>query len=990
MTRDNYYLLLDLPIDPPELDWSKVQAAIQVKRQRWSRDMNIPGKGLKAKANLEQIGEMQRFLEDEARRKEEATAALKVKRQQEKASFAALDRNIKMASLKGYLKEEEVAKLVKKFKSLDEKTIRSRIKVPIKAEEKRKKPKQKPLEGSLAKQIQSNLDSLGKASLYDFLGLGKNASAKALLEETRRMDVENKRVAKKTAAVTAAGTLIGHCLNLFDSEEKRAAYDETLAQAGLSTLTSDLEAAGMDGVIAVVEFDQLMKTAVSLGLSKDDADEFITDYARKKKWMLERPAKLSVDEMIACGQCGLVNSPNSMACGGCGAKLKVACPGCKEQVRNSHRACTHCGFSIGDLPLAERYLREGRKALAANEIQSAKTAFSLALEYWPGQGDATAALAKIAARQKDLDRIVQSLKTAMREKRFYEARAQLDALRGIDKNHSELSAHSQVRQNIDRALSLVEKARQQRDNDKALDFFIDALSVCEDCSEAMAGVAQSPPNPPEGLKAVSKANHISLSWDESPSKREIRYLVLRNRDHQPAAPDDGAVLQETVHRQFDDTHAKPGLHYYYAVFSKRKSVPSKQPAWCGPVMRTGEIENLSVIAGDGRVDFRWTAPHGARAIEVTRREGSPPTRARQGSPVAGAGHQGVSDGGLQNGQMYGYLFVCLFDGPDGQTVASQGVRYSITPVKPPPPINDLRLQKRGSRLDLNWTPPRQGLAQLFSTTTEPESKMGDQLPANNMDRLGSSVQVRVPGEALIDIPHQGQFWVVPVTVIGDLGVVGQPAAFTSIEDVTNLAGSLVGHKICLDWTWPKGAKKALVCYGYRSFPESPESQPSVQQTITEPDYQRRGGFILSNPERKPHFFTVFIAADSATGTIYSGGVNCTVSFGETADVYYEIKIKRSLFGKPKAAALQIYTVSESHHLPEAVLVKKANRLPLNGKDGDIICTIPAGTVIESNPTAFDIPMGTLRKGTYAKLFFRDAATGAFRFMAPSKEKLHLG
>ena len=50
--RENYFILLELPFDPPVEDKAKIEAAIAAKQQQWSKDQLLAFKKAKASAYL--------------------------------------------------------------------------------------------------------------------------------------------------------------------------------------------------------------------------------------------------------------------------------------------------------------------------------------------------------------------------------------------------------------------------------------------------------------------------------------------------------------------------------------------------------------------------------------------------------------------------------------------------------------------------------------------------------------------------------------------------------------------------------------------------------------------------------------------------------------------------------------------------------------------------------------------------------------------------
>ena len=58
----NYYILLGLDIDPPEMREDKIREAINKKRVQWSSLVNHPTKKIEAKLNLELIPNIEKTL----------------------------------------------------------------------------------------------------------------------------------------------------------------------------------------------------------------------------------------------------------------------------------------------------------------------------------------------------------------------------------------------------------------------------------------------------------------------------------------------------------------------------------------------------------------------------------------------------------------------------------------------------------------------------------------------------------------------------------------------------------------------------------------------------------------------------------------------------------------------------------------------------------------------------------------------------------------
>lgn len=337
MERENFFLLLELSVDPPESDLHQIESAIKKMQARWSRFRNHPTKAIQAKKYIGLIPEIRRVMSSPELRSKEAEDALALLRKRNAKKFAAIDRHLeirmskgyitkeeifKLAELhgieeamirgrirqkqkekivqldkhlsmrasKGYVTEEDVAKLAKLL-AISEEVVRKRVKVPIRKGGSEDKGQPKPLDKSIENIILSNLKVLGKKSLYEFLGVSNGAPLEKLQAKAKAVEGRYRKIAKKDAATTASEILAGQCLQIFKAEESRQAYDYSRARSKLAALNSDIDVAGLDGEIKPEYFDVLVKTAMDYGMDSDEARAYIEDYCQRKSWVILKPKK---------------------------------------------------------------------------------------------------------------------------------------------------------------------------------------------------------------------------------------------------------------------------------------------------------------------------------------------------------------------------------------------------------------------------------------------------------------------------------------------------------------------------------------------------------------------------------------------------------------------------------------------------------------------------------------------------------------------------
>ncbi|HPA13634.1 MAG TPA: DUF1566 domain-containing protein [Desulfobacterales bacterium] len=334
MERKNFYLLLGLSLDPPETDPQKIEQALKKKQVEWSRYRNHPTKAILAKQYIGLIPEIRKVMFDPRLREVEAAEATKLFRDKEKKKFARIDRHLEIHMSKGFITDEEIAKLAEmhsvgeseihnrikikkeeKFSEIDTQLgirmskgfiteaeidklskrysissneIRTRVKCPIRKEGKGQTGKPKKLDKSIEKVINDNLKIINKSSLYNFLDLSPSSSLEILQKKAREEETKFLKIGKKDAIVTAGEALAGHCIAIFKTEESRNAYDVSRARSNLSQLDTDIDVAGMDGKIRAEYFDILVKSAVDFGMDQEEAAEYIEDYCHKKNWNIEK------------------------------------------------------------------------------------------------------------------------------------------------------------------------------------------------------------------------------------------------------------------------------------------------------------------------------------------------------------------------------------------------------------------------------------------------------------------------------------------------------------------------------------------------------------------------------------------------------------------------------------------------------------------------------------------------------------------------------
>ncbi len=841
MARENYYILLDL--DPSERDPVKIEAAISAKQREWSGLRNHPQKGNWANACLMEVLKMRRMVSNPEELRQEAEDAKRLSLQKEKKRFEDLDDALKTISSKGYVSEKELENLLKKpeFKSFMMEDMNERLHVPVKKEAAAEvKDKVQPMETVTAKQIEAHLQTLGKSDLYDFLELKRSSSLMSLQTKVVELYRETGLSSNKDAYFTAKQALIGQCQAIFKEEDSRKRYEKTLDLQRFATLDKKVEYAGVDGEITADEFEHLVMEGTKLGLAKEEVVSRIKELGAQKKWSVQLPGKgSSVEQSLTCGVCGALNAPRSKACGNCGFPVEVNCPKCSTLQPSSARNCNKCGYSICDMPNALPLLREAKDALAEGEFARAESAFQRADSYWQNHPDILSGRQQIKSRSERAQSVLKKAQELLQKGDGYQARLALAEAKALLPDSAQVAAlEAAISQKIMAAEKCLAKARAAASTAEREAAFLEALDVCTDCQEAIAGLAKMPPDAPAGLTALVQEQAVLLNWKAVSSKAQITYRVVRKIGALPSHPTDGEVLSDTPQLSYLDKTGQPGLPCHYAVFAQRGGVFSSKAALSESLTQTANVERLNAVPADGSVTLRWQAPPNALRVEVWTKKGALPERRGDGSQLPSIRSDGASHDGLANDYAQGYLVVAIFKDGMGRELPAKGLGILTAATAPPKPVEHLLANKTDNLVELTWYEGTDKV-ELYWSDKPFFLQFGEVFPYIRAGTIGTSVPVHQKGLATARLPRHGVYGFLPVTIKGQLAVAGRAVMVAYAEEISDLTGKMEDGKLRLTWKFPPGAQQVQVLCSDKYASNS--GNPVI---VTEQEYRRSGAWTL--------------------------------------------------------------------------------------------------------------------------------------------------
>ncbi len=1007
--RPNFYALLGL--DASVTDWSEIELAILAKRRLWAQHKNqgTPTQRRKAERYLKYIPEMESLFKDAESRKHELKAFKQEKKREKQEQLKQLDELIESNS-KPTASPELVKLLVRKTKLdgtevFSEKEVEERLKLKgiilDKGQSRKTKRSTLPkLDASVAKGIRDELNTLDLDSLYDFLNLdhssklGFRSSPKSLYDRADTIYKDLSRIGKTDADTTLKMGLAGRAKSVFANSTEKERYDNTHASEALVDLDKHLEIAGLDKFLGTKEIESLLKKGKKLGVAECVAMEYIEDYATKRKWSIQSESGPVAFPLQICGYCNtLASSQDDIRCNKCGEELTQPCPKCGSPTPTENSACGKCGCHTGDGPLVKSLLREGKRYNSEGDYDGAISYFNRALDYWDGWSSAIKEKKRAETRKQKSHEELQKIKALIKARKIESAESRLAQFNHKFGSSNTAAISDQITKGLDKAKAAfdsAEKLRTAGHTEQAFDKYEASLTFCADFSPSITAMASSPPPAPAEVTACWLGSTLRFTWSAVKARGKLSYVIIRKKNGVPSNQNDGDQIAETTITRADDSNVSPGIPYYYAIFTVRAKTASKTFAISGPNLLATDVSHIEYHSGNRQVSIKWRPPPGSSLVEVWRKEGLAPTRRGEGKKITVSGNT-ILDPGLENERRYGYLIVAKYPHPEdtSRAIYSKGISILATPVAPPKPITDLKAQHNEHTVFLSWTPPNTEKAhvQIRQTQSMPNFSSGQIISINDTDRFGDPIPTTTAGQTQTTLKTQGRIYFVPLSIIAETAVLGEPVTITTLDEVKDLRSIRNGNSIILSWQWPLGAKEILITFHHDRYPKSPDDESASKERITLAEYKRNNHWELRSAARKKHYFTIFCKDPMAN--IYSSGTNLIEAMGQEATVNYQVVVNKNILTRRTREAWVELNTESNVSLEGLLVVLKQKFPPVSKEDGLIIASVNQLTFVEGI-AKIPIPNNHLGSKGYIKVFFdNNESVKEVRLLPSRKEKLRL-
>lgn len=961
---ENYFILLELPFDPPENDNNKISEAISKKQAQWSRDMSNPVKKAKASEYLQHLEDIKKVMLDPAARKQEASKAKQIKDSKAKE----LDAKLKLYRAKAdTLSEKDLKQLVKVFGAFgftaDE--IKKRFGSGSKKEE--KIDPSEVLDKTQARNIKNFMQQLDMKdkSLYDFLGLAPTSSCNQLCEAADAMKKKILAKGDKTGRDNAVQSLCGLCVVIFKDAANKRKYDNyvNLTKYGAVNDAVDELALGNQKRIEPKMKESLIDIAVAqYRLSVSDASVYINHYCEYMGYALP-------ENKIVCGLCGTENPAGTTNCVKCGKPLIIICPACGAENNNSAKTCAKCGFDITKMDKAVELLRQAKQKYAEKALEEAERLVKEAKAYWPNHPDILALEKTITEERKRAADTIAAIMQDIQDKRLYSAQTKIDQAKA-----SGFSVDPSVSTRVASTLKDVEVKLSQMRNASGDEAFTIAMRLTEiitDSDELNQSLKKFPPDAASGVASKRIGDDVTLTWRGSPSIGEITYQVVRKENTYPNGPTDGATVYTGKELSFTDSAPPKNKVLYYSVFAVRIGVYSQAARLDDAVAIVGKVTNLKAIGGDEMITLSWTKAPTVTEIRLWKYLGfERPQDDSLYETVPCTRLDGLTINGLNNGSSY-WFAISAGHTLNGKTYFSEKAYLSAVPQKPAKPLQEFSVQLVDEVFQAKWKQSEWDVI-LFYAKQKPEYAIGTIYDLDELLTKFEKIDINLKSlsEAEFRLNFVGECYIVPGVINASNVILNTAAYISSVPGVKNVSFDLnsAATEMYVNFTWPKKIDRSVLVYRMDSYPTGVDDPLAHKVECSKRQYEANEGILISNPAKGTFYAEVYTYFEADGHRVYSDPCRALLSNEPQKDVFYTFKYKKpSFFNKKCTLTVEIQT-DGACVFPAFAIVSKFKSTPLKRGDGDIVCTVTENTEIKGSHT-FEFDISPLRTETRLKMFF---------------------
>lgn len=976
---ENWYIILELEFDPNPVHDEKVIAdRIEERRKFWSSKANDFNRGAEYRKYSQMLPNIKKDMIGEANIRDEL-----IKDACEKV-YGPIDKTLKMIK-KVEIPQDTIDKIALKQK-VDVKIVKRRadalgIKIVAAKDEDYqaiydKYYKTKPQNADKFNTMNALLKSFNVTNLYEFLYTGtsiknpQNLPCDTLIQRSK--EKKTKEFYKNDSVSGSGSKLCGQCDECFKDDLSKQIYDKYLEFNNRKAILDDVKNSyDLVGELTKENYFDFVGQLTEIFKNRKAAEELLMAFCKIEKI----PVPLSETDMNKTNlntkvcRCGCINdvSDGRKVCKVCGLDLEIKCPNCGTVNDGNINVCK-CGFQLDNISKAMSLCELASDALESMDFVLASAHITDAGRYWPGSNRVLELRTRLKELESRVGEAVNLMRTACSEKRYYEARKQLESIKRFAPSYSESDLESEIADAIDRAEKYKSFAQSSKNESDIVDACTSAYEICHDCPGLKGIISKYPPEAPSDLvistDSVAKVN--VLTWKKSSTSGLIYYSVVRKEGAIPINVEDGYLVGRVSMCSIHDRNIKPGVQYFYSVFAERAGVFSSELTCKSAIINLFELSNIKVVSGDGIIQLTWEPISENASVEIERTEPS-----GKKSKLVCNNRNGFMDKDLLNDCEYQYRVFLIYT-IGAQKLSTKGMTVYGTPTKPPLPIEKLIVKPtQGNEFQIEWENPENGEVQFFYSSKKPMWISGDLISLSDVETVMNGLVVKRISSTQGTFQYSGEELIYILAVVAKSGsvVIGTIARASKGGTVKLNKVSVVNGKIMITSDVPKYCTGFVVLYRHDQFPSDISDVNTIRKYIPLKQYHHDGGLIIDSNEPKNYYFSVFAEFKRDGMSDYSISTDYLFSNLEKQTIIYNIHVSKKWFGG-RTVHITFESDNKKYRLPDIDIISAQDRAPMFKETGKLFYQIPSQEVNGTVKISIPLEKG-IESGTYMKPFLKD-------------------
>lgn len=982
---DNWYVVLELDIDPPEENEQIISDKIDERLKYWSAHFNDFKMGAQYRSWLQNVPQIKKdMLGPKNIRKQLAAEACTI-------VYEPVDKLLKTIGRKGNITNDEGEKLARKLKiSLD--IVKKRAKAfGIQWIEGTSSDFQvvydkyyrvKPQNAAVYEGMKKMLSAFGVDSLYDFLYM--NTTAKRVNQlpcETLRLRAAEKKQNEfyKNDNISGTGSkLCGQCNITFADEKSKEAYDKYLEYIKRKEILDNAKSiAEISGELAAEQSDDIVGQLIQVFRDRKLAEEVFTAFCKIEKIVYNSGISLEKSADLKVCRCGYINdvSDGRRVCGNCGLELVIKCPRCGAENESNIKVCK-CGFKFENIDKALAFYEQAEQAIDSLDFAVAKARLCDADHYWPDNEKGNALRKRLDEYENRVGTDVVHLRKAIENKRYCEAETHYQNIQKLFPNYTNITIKKEIDNAIKRARMLYKQAQAAKSDNSILELCTKAYDLCAD----FPGIRELIPVPGSvsGFKVLTNGltRTNTIFW-ETIGDRSVKYVVVKSTNGWIQNLSDGHIIFSGSASSFADQDIEAGRPYFYNVFAERAGIYSKGAEGdFKEAVNLFEIRQVALTAGNSSLKISWDRLPDNATVEIYEIQDN-------GAEyhIASSSASSYLLTNLKNDRLYEYrvsLSYCVI----GKKLETKGINISGRPTCPPLPIDTLRVApSQAGQYEATWYKINGGEVRLYGSVNRPPYIVGETISISEIEQRMSQLQQKnLSAHTMSNLKREETgasfeylgtetLYVVAVVVKAGTTVFGNIVRVGKGETVTVKSVSPVNGKINIYLDPPENATGFVILHRNDQFPKGLGDVNAIRRYVPLKQYQLDSAVVLDILDEQKYFFTVFAEFKQDGEKDYSVGTEYLFDNSTKLIISYSISVSRKLFGE-SSVVIEFEANCREFILPEIEIMSSVGNTPMFKTSARLFYSVPSQAVNGSLQVKIPIPKN-MPGETYIKAFFRD-------------------